>query len=185
MGNDTIVLSGAGDITLGGVGANGDITIKNSNDVETIKLRGSSGDIEFLNADFAEDFDIAGEMIGIAEPGTVMSLNEEGKLVPCNKNYDSHVVGVIAGAGKYKPGIVMDKNGEPNRLPVAIMGKVYCKADARKVAINVGDLITTSELEGYAMKAADKSLAFGAVIGKALMPLKCGTSVIPILVNLQ
>ena len=185
LGNDTVVLGGGGDITLGGVGANGDITIKNSNDIETIKIKGSSGDIEFLNADFAEDFDIAGEIINNVEPGTVMSLNEEGKLIPCNKNYDSHVVGVIPGAGKYRPGIVMDKTGEPRRLPVAILGKVYCKVDARKEAINAGDLITTSELEGYAMKAADKTLAFGAVIGKALQPLRGGTSLIPILVNLQ
>ena len=185
LGHDTVILSGAGDIILGGVGANGDITLKNSNDVETIKIKGSSGDIEFLNADFAEDFDIAAEVISTVEPGTVMSLNEAGKLIPCRKNYDSRVVGVIAGAGKYKPGIVMDKNGEPNRLPVAIMGKVYCKVDARQAAINVGDLITTSERAGYAMKATDRNLAFGAVIGKALQPVKSGTAIIPILVNLQ
>jgi hypothetical protein len=60
------------------------------------------------------------------------------------------VVGVIPGAGKYRPGIVMDKTDEPNRLPVAIVGKVYCKVDARNEPVNVGDLMTTSELEGYA-----------------------------------
>lgn len=78
------------------------------------------------------------------------------------------MVGVIPGAGKYRPGIVMDKTDEPNRLPVAIVGKVYCKVDARNEPVNVGDLMTTSELEGYAMKASDRHLAFGAVIGKGL-----------------
>ncbi|MEJ7588726.1 MAG: hypothetical protein WKI04_14290 [Ferruginibacter sp.] len=184
-GNDVIVLSGNGDIFVGGIGSNGDIVVKNSNDVETIKIKGSSGDIEFLNADFAEDFDIEEAVIARAVPGTVMTLNDKGKLVPCHKNYDSKVIGVIAGAGKYKPGIVMDKSGAPNRLPVAIMGKVYCKVDARKEPIKTGDLITTSETEGYAMKAADRTQAFGTVIGKALQPAAGGVSIIPILVNLQ
>lgn len=184
-GNDSVVLTGDGDIFLGGVGSNGEIIVKNSNDVETIKIKGSSGDIEFLNADFAEDFDIAEDTINEVHPGTVMSLNQKGTLEPCCKSYDGKVVGVIAGAGKYKPGIVMDKSGAPNRLPVAIMGKVYCKVDARKVAIEIGDLVTTSEERGCAMKATDKIQAFGTVIGKALQPAKGSITMIPILVNLQ
>ena len=71
------------------------------------------------------------------------------------------------------------------RVPVALVGKVFCKVDARDVAIEVGDLLTTSPTPGHAMKAADPLQAFGTVIGKALRPLQAGQGLIPILVSLQ
>jgi hypothetical protein len=40
-------------------------------------------------------------------------------------------------------------------------------------------------MPGFAMKANDPSKAFGAVIGKALRPLREGQGMIPILVALQ
>jgi hypothetical protein len=96
------------------------------------------------------------------------------------------VAGVISGAGDYKPGIVLDKQGSQlNRKPIALLGKVYCKVDASYAPIEVGDLLTTAPTPGHAMKAADPLKAFGAVIGKALRPLKAGCGLIPILIALQ
>jgi hypothetical protein len=66
-----------------------------------------------------------------------------------------------------------------------LLGKVYCKVDAQFAAISVGDLLTTSPTPGHAMKAADPSKAFGAVIGKAMGPLNEGQGLIPILIALQ
>jgi hypothetical protein len=57
--------------------------------------------------------------------------------------------------------------------------------DAESGAIAVGDLLTTSDTPGHAMKAQDPERAFGAVIGKALAPLRDGRDLIPILVALQ
>jgi hypothetical protein len=57
--------------------------------------------------------------------------------------------------------------------------------DASYGPIEVGDLLTTSETPGHAMKAADASRAFGAVIGKALSALPEGRALVPILVALQ
>ena len=48
-----------------------------------------------------------------------------------------------------------------------------------------GDLLTTSPTQGHAMKAADHVKAFGAIIGKALKPLREGRGMIPVLVALQ
>jgi rRNA processing protein Krr1/Pno1 len=62
---------------------------------------------------------------------------------------------------------------------------VYCKVDARHGSIEVGDLLTTSDTPGHAMKATDSLKAFGSVIGKALRPLKEGQALIPILIALQ
>ena len=72
-----------------------------------------------------------------------------------------------------------------SRAPVALVGKTFCKVDASEAAIDVGDLLTASSTPGHAMKATDPRRAFGAVIGKALRPLRTGTGLIPILVTLQ
>jgi len=65
------------------------------------------------------------------------------------------------------------------------MGKVCCKVTAEHTPIEIGDLLTTSAVAGHAMKASDPGAAFGAVIGKALQPLRAGTGLIPVLVALQ
>ena len=71
------------------------------------------------------------------------------------------------------------------RMPIALIGKVYCKVDADFAVVHVGDLLTTSPTRGYAMKADDPQKAFGAVIGKALKSMSHGQGLIPILIALQ
>jgi hypothetical protein len=144
-----------------------------------------TGDISFPGADCAEDFTVKEDVL--AEPGTVMALNETGELVPCGAAYERRVAGVIAGAGTHRPGIIMDRQnaGTGRRQAVALVGKVFCKADASYGAIEVGDLLTSSATEGHAMKALDAARAFGAVIGKAMAPLPQGRGLIPILIALQ
>jgi hypothetical protein len=144
----------------------------------------SERDVLLMNADCAEDFDVA--CITRAMPGTVMVLKDDGALDECAIGYDTRVVGVVSGAGKYKPALVLDKQADDEfRRPIALMGKVYCKVDARPAAIARGDLLTTCETPGHAMKARDATRAFGAVIGKALAPLESGTGLIPVLIALQ
>jgi hypothetical protein len=143
-----------------------------------------TGDIRLINADCAEDFDIVNAHF--VEPGTVMVLGEGGILEPSQFAYDKRVVGVISGAGDYKPGIVLgNQESQPNRKPIALVGKVYCKVDASYSPIEIGDLLTTSPTPGHAMKVRDPRKAFGAVIGKALRPLKEGQALVPILIALQ
>jgi hypothetical protein len=142
------------------------------------------GDIVLANADCAEDFDVTS--MSAAEPGTVMVAGEAGVLQPCAGAYDKCVVGVISGAGLYKPGLILDKQpARENRQPVALLGKVYCKVSAEYGAIEVGDLLTTSPVSGHAMKASDPQRGFGSVIGKALSSWHEGRGLIPILVALQ
>lgn len=178
------------DAWLGGNGADGNIMLFDSNGDNTtlaqatIHLNGQAGDIILKNADCAEEFDIS-EMEDVIA-GTVMVLDAEGKLRQSREPYDKRVAGVISGAGEYRPGIVLDKKiSQADRMPLALVGKVYCRADAQCSPIEVGDLLTTSATPGHAMKACDPLKAFGAVIGKALRPLKTGAGLIPILVALQ
>ena len=64
-----------------------------------------TGDIRLVNADCAEEFDIMTPV----EPGTVMTLDNNGSLEPSRNPYDKKVAGIISGGGGYKPGIVLDK----------------------------------------------------------------------------
>ena len=162
------------------------LIVRNALGGEAVILDGDSGDIVLNNADFAEDFDIQPAIAKKVEKGTVMVFTETGSLKECDHNYDPKVAGVISGAGKYKPGIVMDKQEDSeNRLPVALSGKVMVKADASSAPIQIGDLLTTSSLKGHARKVTDASQALGAVIGKAMSGLDEGTGMISMLVALQ
>src|SRR5262249_36162773 len=119
-------------------------------------------------------------------PGSVVVIDSVGALRQSDKPYDKRVAGVISGAGDFKPGIILGRQHvRENRMPVALLGKVYCKVDASREPIEVGDLLTTSPVPGHAMRAADPMKAFGAVIGKALSALKSGRGLIPVLVALQ
>lgn len=182
---------GRANVWVGGHGVDGDLLIFPSGATDTeiteqasIHLNGQDGDIILKNADCAEEFDIASE--SALDAGTVMVLDGEGALRESAEAYDRKVAGVLSGAGDYRPGIVLDrKEPRENRRPLALVGKVFCKVDADHAPVEVGDLLTTSPTPGHAMKAADPARAFGAVIGKALRPLKEGRGLIPILVALQ
>lgn len=65
--------------------------------------------------------------------GTVMVFNEMGKLKVRDKAYDKKVIGVVSGAGKNKPAIILDSVdslSQDSRIPIAVMGKAYCQVDA-------------------------------------------------------
>jgi len=160
--------------------------LKDKSGNKSITMDGDKGDIFLLNADCAEEFDISTLELSNIEPGMAMVLDDEGRLLVSSKPYDRRVVGVISGGGNIRPGIVLDKKESPNlRVPLAMLGKVFCKVDANHLSISVGDILTTSSNPGHAMKAVDPIKAFGAVIGKALCSMKNGIGLIPILVTLQ
>ncbi len=160
-----------GDVRVSGnVAASGNVTV--------------TGDVILTGADCAEEFEMA-EAAEI-EPGTVVVLDQDGALHQSQQAYDKRVAGVISGAGDYRPGLILDRRqSQDSRVPVALVGKVYCKVDAQYAPIDVGDLLTTSPTAGHAMKADDPFKAFGSVIGKALRPLEAGQGMIPILIALQ
>jgi hypothetical protein len=170
--------------TGGGPGRDGHILILNKQGKTMIHLMGDAGDITFANADLAEDFDVADP--AEVEPGALMSLNADGKLAQSRSPYDRRVAGVISGAGAFRPGIILDRRDHlADRATLAVVGKAVCWVDATVGAIEVGDLLTTSATRGHAMKASDIRQAFGAVIGKALRPLREGRGLIPVLIALQ
>jgi len=137
-------------------------------------------------SDLAEPFVVGDE--AAAEPGTVMVIDEEhpGRLKISANAYDRKVAGIVSGAGGTNPGLMMQQDGIlAGKTPVALVGRVYCKAEALSSPIEPGDLLTTSDMPGHAMKARDEQASRGAILGKAMSSLKKDRGLVLVLVNLQ
>jgi len=135
-------------------------------------------------ADLVESFLADAEL----EPGTVVSIDPmgTGALTMSSTAYDSKVAGIVSGAGGVRPGLHLGQRGVvEGDTPVALSGRVYVKATAANGPIRPGDMLTTAELAGHAMRADDPARAFGSVIGKALSSLDAETGLVFVLVNLQ
>lgn len=138
-------------------------------------------------SDLAEPFEVSrAETI---EPGMVVAIDPEqpGRLRLADKAYDRTVAGIISGANGINPGLTLKQEGTvaDGSLPVSLTGRVYCWADASYGAIEPGNLLTTSDTPGHAMKVTNHKKAQGAIIGKAMTELKRGKGLVLVLVSLQ
>jgi hypothetical protein len=138
-------------------------------------------------SDLAEPFKITSGSDEALE-GSVMVIdkNNPGQLKLSSQAYDTHVAGVLSGANGVHPGIQMQQQGllEGGRN-VALTGRVYVQADTSNGAIEPGDLVTTSDIPGHAMKVSDHVRAQGAILGKAMTGLSEGKGTVLVLVTLQ
>jgi len=120
--------------------------------------------------------------------GTVVVLDQtkSNQVIASSQAYDTRVAGVISS----QPGITLGENGT-GKVLVATTGRVKVKVDATSGPIKVGDLLVTSEKEGFAMKSEPLTIgkrqmhAPGTLIGKAVEPLDKGTGEILVLLSLQ
>lgn len=141
------------------------ITVHNAS-VRQLTIRGG--------ADLAEPFPMAEEGV---PPGAVVSIDADnpGKLKMSRSAYDKRAAGIVSGANGIKPGISMiDEEQLEAGENVALSGRVYVQANTSAGTIEPGDLLTTSDLPGEAMKAADHQRAQGSIIGKAMTGLAKG-----------
>ncbi len=166
----------------------GNVSAQNLNLTQNFTAAGD-GSVKTLTitggADIAEPFDLGGENL---EPGTVLVIDEEhtGRLRESSDRYDRRVAGIVSGAGGVNPGISLSQPGvNAGGHPVALAGRVYVKADASTEAIRAGDLLTTSAVPGHAMRAGEGPRTHGAILGKAMSPLKEGRGLVLVLVSLQ
>jgi hypothetical protein len=67
-------------------------------------------------------------------------------------------------------------------IAIATAGVALCRADASLAAIDVGDLLIASSIEGHAMKH-DGSLPKPAILGRAVDPLPVGAGLIRVLLG--
>jgi hypothetical protein len=140
-------------------------------------------------ADLSEQFDVSGAEHEVS-PGMVVSIDPDhpGRLRVSDTAYDRKVAGILSGAGGVKPGMLMVQKGSAadGANPVALTGRVYCWADASYGGIEPGDMLTTSDTPGHAMRVADHTRAQGAILGKAMTGLEPGErGLVLVLVTLQ
>jgi hypothetical protein len=155
----------------------GDIKAHANVSVASLTIRGGS--------DIAEPFNVS-EKFGV-KPGMVLAIDPDipGQLRLASEAYDRRVAGVVSGAGGINVGMLLTQEGEGG-MPVALTGrvKVWVDADANG-AIQPGDMLTTSDMPGYAMLASDSNRSQGAILGKAMDALESGKGLVLVLVSLQ
>lgn len=98
---------------------------------------------------------------GVGEAGDVIVIdkNSDNTAKIATEPYDTSVLGVIS----EKPSLVITGGIKEGKL-LAVAGRIPTKVSNINGAILRGDLLTTSSLAGYAMKAT----APGPIVGKAL-----------------
>lgn len=140
-------------------------------------------------SDVTENFDIREDNTVSIAKGLLVSIDEnsKGKLEITRKAHDSKLVGVVSGANGIKPGMIM---GQDNTIadgdyPISLVGRAYVWADASYGKIKAGDLLTSSNTPGHAMKVKKYRKAKGSIIGKALTELDDGKGYVLVLINLQ
>jgi len=147
---------------------------------DEIEIKGGS--------DLAEMFDIT-DKEELIIPGLLVSLDPRypGKLMLSSEPYDKKIAGIISGANGIKPGILMgqDETIADGSDMVTLSGRTYVKANTTNGKIKIGDLITSSKVQGEAMRATSKRKSRGAIIGKAMTTLNDDSGFILVLVNLQ
>ena len=120
--------------------------------------------------DYAELLELA-TRDGI-RPGSVVAYDAAaGGVVPALVTNARQVVGVISGAGGFRPAMVIgSRSDESSDLPVSLSGVVYVRVSAEAGGIVPGDLLVPSSVAGVGMRAIDPNAAAGMVFGKALEP---------------
>ncbi|HEY3412761.1 MAG TPA: hypothetical protein VGM51_06855 [Armatimonadota bacterium] len=141
-------------------------------------------------SDVAEPYNVANAGDVKPLPGMVVALDADhiGWMRVASSAYDKAVAGILSGANGIAPGITLRQTGTiaDGALPVASIGRVWCYCDAdANGSIVVGDMLTTSDTPGHAMRATDRERRDGAVIGKAMSPLASGKGLVLVLVSLK
>ncbi|MCH7702005.1 MAG: hypothetical protein IID37_09975 [Planctomycetes bacterium] len=175
-GNTVFSVDGDGLTTTASLEVNGWTT------TQVLEITGGS--------DIAEPYDVAPHGQCEPIPGMEVSIDPDrlGKMRVSGLAYDRKVAGIISGANGVMPGLTLTQKGTvaDGALPVASVGRVWCWCDADTGGpIHAGDLLTSSDTPGHAMKASQRARSQGAIIGKAMSSLSTGRGMVLVLVSLQ
>jgi hypothetical protein len=145
-----------------------------------------NGGTQNSGADLAEAFAVVGD-IAHYEPGDVLTIasGHSRTVERSSEPYSTAVLGVYA----IKPGVLLTERGVDADLsdlaPMGVVGVLHTKVSNEGGAIRAGDLLVTSSTPGHAMKADQKKLGFGMVLGKALEDFSGERGTIQVFVNVK
>ncbi len=190
--NGGMLIGSTPNAQLNSVIINGDLTVAGAKTGYVTDIMRNTGPTDLHSGDIVVAGSLAAEA---AQVGNIPVASAAASAKP----YDSGVLGVVdrrwlpgdpsaplgakAHYGHYDDAAIIHP-GE--YMGVVTLGAFKAvKVDASSGPIHVGDLLTTSASSGAAMKASDRSAAFGAVVGKALGNLGSGVGAIPVMVTLR
>jgi hypothetical protein len=175
------ITNAIGPVTLN-AGSGGNVGIGTFNPSAKLEVAGRAKVqvLEITGADIIEKTNASETLL----PGEVVVWDDtKPNAVKRSTNaYNKQVFGVVSGANNLPHGVELVAPGVlDGNTNVAIAGRVYVKVIGD---VQSGDLLTTSNVAGHAMKVKNRKKAFGAIIGKALSkPDKNG--LVLMLVNIQ
>jgi hypothetical protein len=121
------------------------------------------------------------------EPGDVLAIGPDGRMVRTSTAFQSSVAGVHSTEPGFLAGAEVGSEGRTmmnDRIPLAVVGIVPAKVTAENGTIRPGDLLVASSTPGHAMRGGENPPT-GSVIGKALEALENDTGQIEIIVVMQ
>lgn len=109
-------------------------------------------------ADLAENEQLKSKFNAL--DGSLVSINKDGDIGITDTDYNTSVIGVIAGAMNNPPAIILDSSKFHNSYtyPISKLGKVWVRADETKDKIYPGDVLVSSSKHGMVMKSKRKIL---------------------------
>ncbi|MCB1581923.1 MAG: hypothetical protein KDI92_02590 [Xanthomonadales bacterium] len=100
------------------------------------------------------------------EPADVLVIDEMGHLSLSTEAYQKNLAGVYSTKPAFMGGVQSDESDQ-NKVPLAVVGIIPVKVTTENGTIKPGDMLTSSNTAGYAMRA-DANAPNGTIIGKAL-----------------
>ena len=164
---------------------NGNVGIGSTTPTQELHVEGDAnvtgtiyygGNLEGYGADIAEYVHGPSDL----EPGDVVIIagNRNEAIFKSMTAYDTMVAGIVS----TDPSHII--SADDGNIPLALAGRVPVKVTNEGGVIKRGDLLTTSNTPGHAMKCADKVQCIGAIVGKAMEPFEGESGTITALVML-
>jgi hypothetical protein len=168
------------------------------NDYPGVGVKGygrASGGWHTGSPDIAEWIKVSDPVISAADV-LVIDQDNSQSLRKSDSSYSTLAAGIVSTNPGFIAGYYLEDKKEMLDLRredmekagyrmLALAGRVPCNVSAENGPIEIGDLLTTSATPGHAMKVTDKMRAMGAIVGKALEPLRSDKGQIMVLVTLQ
>jgi len=163
--------SGTGDLLKLFAGSNLRFRVDNAGEVS------ADGTFHSGGADYAEMVPVREPGL---EPGDVVALDVDGRLVKTTMAHQGSVVGVVSTKPGYQSDLFTDVP-TAKKVPLAVVGIVPVRASAVAGPIRPGDMLTPSDIPGTAMRARHPRI--GTILGKAMQGLETGEGTILLLVS--
>lgn len=139
----------------------------------------ADGSFHAGGADFAEL--VPARQSGL-EPGDVVALDVNGRLMRSFRERQASVMGVVSTKPGYQSDLWEDVD-RSEKVPLAVSGIVPVKASAVNGPVRPGDMLTPSAVPGHAMRSG--KVVPGTIIGKAMESLESGEGTVLMLVMLR